>query len=144
MSIPKMPTFKQPDKHKTKAIVQREIRQLIAGLKDALPESNHGEELMQFLGVIYPGKAADVTRLPVDSKDGACKEKNKVACLYCKVSQLVQTYWDYCLDDDAKITPVKTIMDELKEITIYGLSHYHIIGDPKSKYRLELLKRGEE
>jgi len=144
MSIPKMPVFKQPDKHKTKAVIQREIRRLIVSLKDMLPKGNHGEELMRFLGVICPGKAADVTRLPLDSKDGNCKEKNKVACLYCKVSQLIQAYWDYCLNDDGKITPVKTIMDELKQITVYGLNHYLVVGDPKSKYRLELLKRGNK
>ena len=144
MPTPKMPVFKQPDKHKTKAAVQREIRQLIVSLRDTIPKSDHGEELIRFLGVIYPGKAADVTRLPINSQDGSCELQDRAACLYCKVSQLIQAYWDYCLNDDGKITPVRAIIEELKEVTIYGVNHYQVVGNPKSKYRLELLKRGEK
>ena len=144
MSIPKMPTFKQPDKHKTKAVIQREIRQLIVKLRNILPKSNHGEELIRFLGVIYPGERKDTTRLPMRSKDGVAKENDRVLCLYAMVSRLVETYWDYCLNDDAKVSPTKEIMHELEAIATYGLGHYRVIGGPKEGYRLELLKRGEK
>ncbi len=139
-SIPRMPTFKKPEKHQLKGAVQRQIRQLIVKLRDILPKSANKEMMVRYLGVIYPGKDIDVTRLPFDTKDGTTKQENLIACLYAKLSYLILCYWDYYLDVTDDISEAKEIIKELEEVAKLGLDKFQVGGDLKKGFRLEKSK----
>lgn len=137
-SIPKMPVFKKPDKHQSKAAFNRQIRQLIVRLRDILPKANDKEMMVRYLGVIYPGKEIDVTRLPFDTKDGTTKEQSLMACLYAKVSYLILQYWNYFLDKTDDATELKQVISDLEKVTQTGMPGCRIEGDLRNGFRLEV------
>ena len=136
--IPKMPTFKKPDKHQTKTALSRQIRQLIVKLRDILPKSANKEMMVRYLGVIYPGIEVDVTRLPFYTTDGTTKQEDVVACLYAKASHLILCYWDYYLDKTDDISAVKQVLADLEKVAQTGFSRCQIGGDLKSGFRLKV------
>lgn len=138
MSIPKMPTFKKPDKHQTKAALNRQIRQLLVKLRDILPKSANKEMMVRYLGVIYPGTEIDVTRLPFDTADGTTKEQDLVACLYAKVSYLILCFWRYFLDQTDDTSAIKQVISDLEKVTQQGFVKCQIGGDLRSGFRLEV------
>lgn len=136
--IPKMPIFKKPDKHQTKAALNRQIRQLICKLRDILPKSANKEMMIRYLGVIYPGTEVDVTRLPFDTKDGTTKEQDLIACLYAKVSHLVLCYWNYYLDKTDDVSAIKQVLADFEKVVQMGFARCQVGGDLKSGFRLEV------
>lgn len=136
--MPKMPVFKQPDKHQTKAAFNRQIRQIIVKLRDILPKSADKEMMARYLGVIYPGKQVDVTRLPFDTKNGTTKAQGLVSCLCAKMSYLILWYWDYYLDKSNNVQEINKLLADLEQVALKGLANCRVEGDMKNGFRLEV------
>jgi len=133
-----MPVFKKPEKHQLKGALQRQIRQVICKLRDIMPKAAGKEMLVRYLGVIYPGKEIDVTKLPFDTTDGTTKQETLAACLYAKMSWLVQCYWRYYLTDSDDTSEIRKILADLEKVTQKGLGVCKVGGDLKNGFRLEV------
>jgi len=135
--------FDNPEKHQTKKKLYQEIRQTLLNLRISLPYTNHREIIMQFIGVINPGKmGGDVTRLPYESPGPKARNANKIECVFALVSWMIQLYWNYCSDDmiigkDIAIKEIKKLLEQLQQITKNGLGQYQVVGGVRNGFNLE-------
>lgn len=137
MNIPKMPIFKKPEKHQIKAALNRQIRQLICRLHDILPKAADKDLMARHLGIVFPGKDVDVTRLFVNTEDGTSKESGLTPCLFAKVNYLILCFWDYALNHDNP-SAVKKVIADLEHIAMKGLNNCKVGGNVKDGFRLEV------
>jgi len=79
----------------------------------------------------------DPGRLPIYKTVPRTSVCGKVSCVWAVVSCLVQTYWEYELEDGAEKIPVLLLLERLEEINL-NYPQMKIAGAENKGYWLEL------
>lgn len=146
---PKPPLFPEA----AKMSQEKELGDSIRGLCEDLYKATHipgwQDTLLKFKAAVAPGGAFDVTRLPHVASGPTVKylygnQYMPLACLYTKLSWLIQRYWRLCLQgstheelsilrDIQKIRNIMAVDHDLPMCLLRGVIH----GDVKLGWWME-------
>lgn len=144
MKVPPPPTVSRetPIFAQARAIAQAEnmadaIRDLIKDFRRDTYLPAVQEMLTKFLAVVKPGPSVDVTRLPYPASGPNSGKGTELACLYTRLSWLIQRYWSMCIHEDETPGHLQQYIYDLKTIQIAGLRNCHVTGDERTGYWIE-------
>lgn len=131
--------FPDPDFHQQKNEFNKQIRSIILGFSKVIPRSRNRDLLLKFLDCVNPGKVIDATRLPYIGKKDNAGSESKIACVFAKISWMIQCYWEYCTKGESDWYHIKIdeLLNQLQQILTNGLNQYQIQGDFANGFYLE-------
>jgi hypothetical protein len=113
------------------------IRDLIKDFRRDTYLPSVQEMLTKFLGVVKPGPSVDVTRLPYPASGPNSDKSTDLACLYTRLSWLIQRYWSMCIHSDETPEHLQQYIDDLRAIQKAGLRNCRVTGDERHGYWIE-------
>ena len=152
---PPPPIFVNAGEKKVKDDLGREIRDLLTRMIKITYVPGWQDMLYTYRTIINPGGVVNVTRLPFPASspnllpDAAAGSLPAPACLYTRLSWIILSYWEMCVNSSESAAHIRRYMRDLGELIDHTdeqgnqyhlqqvLSRCDVVGDDRTGYWLE-------
>lgn len=132
------PILTNPDFNQLRKDYIKKIRDALLALRNSLDKGRDKEIIMSFTGWINPSQHPDPTRLPFECRtDGRSRHEGKSECLFALVNDLIQTFWEFCINKSPfGVDVVDVKLNIIEQVTQKGLSAFKVEGTAKEGFVL--------
>jgi len=146
MLIPKCPTVKPAFSFGDTALYQakqdlgKEIIECLRWMQKATFVPSYHEMLGKFIAAVpCTTDIRDFTRLPYPATGPAdVRGASKLACLYTRLSWVVQIYWTMCIDGVDQSDMIREHLAWVRAVWTKGVDKCKLIGSPREGWTLEV------
>jgi len=125
--------------HQTRQALAEEIRTLLIDMRKQTVIRGYQEMFTKFIESIEPGTVRNWSRLPyATAGPNDARGTTKIACIYARLSWVVQLYWDLCLDEKDYAGLIRMYVEDLHRVSAYGIDRCQMAGDVRHGFWLEV------
>ncbi|MEN6534506.1 MAG: hypothetical protein ABFD89_12635 [Bryobacteraceae bacterium] len=130
--------FENVEAYRTRQALAAEIRETVEALIASTYVSGYLDTLRKYLAAIEPGTVRDFARLPVPASSPCdARGRTNIACVYAKLSFLIQLFWDQALDGTNNAGVIRGHLADLRAWAAHGIDKCVRVGNEREGWTLQ-------